>query len=175
MYLIRQEKETDYKEVEKLVEEAFKDITYSDHKEHLLVKRLRKSDAFIDQLSLLAEGDGNILGHIMFTRIVIKNEKNEHQSLALAPVSVLPAYQGQGLGSSLIKEGLELAKNLGFKSVVVLGDNKYYSRFGFKPASKWGIRAPFEVVDEYFMALELGYGELEGVEGTVVYSREFLE
>lgn len=175
MYLIRQEKETDYKEVEKLVEEAFKDITYSDHKEHLLVKRLRKSDAFIDQLSLLAEGGGIILGHIMFTRIVIKNEKNEHQSLALAPVSVLPAYQGQGLGSSLIKEGLDLAKNLGFKSVVVLGDNKYYSRFGFKPASKWGIRAPFEVVDEYFMALELGYGELEGVEGTVVYSREFLE
>ena len=175
MYIIRQEREADYEATKKLVKEAFKNIVYSDHQEHLLVERLRKSDAFIDKLSLVTEINGNIVGHIMFTKIIIRNEDNIYESLALAPVSVLPAYQGQGIGTSLINEGLRIAKELGFKSVVVLGDDKFYSRFGFKVASNRGIKAPFEVEDEYFMALELENGEFDGIRGTVVYSKDFLE
>lgn len=175
MYIIRQEREVDYQITKKLVEEAFKKVDHSDHQEHLLVERLRKSDAFIDQLSLVTEINGDIVGHIMFTKIIIKNDDNIFESLALAPVSVLPPYQGQGFGTSLINEGLRIAKKLDFKSVVVLGDNKFYSRFGFKPASNWGIKAPFEVIDEYFMALELEFGGLENIRGTVVYGKEFLE
>jgi predicted N-acetyltransferase YhbS len=95
--------------------------------------------------------------------------------LALAPVSVVPEHQNKGIGSALISESLKIAKEIGFKSVIVLGHDKYYPRFGFKPASTWGIKAPFDVPDEFFMALELGDGALEDISGTVVYSKEFFE
>mgnify|MGYP001453075692 CR=1 FL=1 len=167
---IRQEKETDYKVSENLVEKAFKNAEYSDQKEHLLVAKLRKSDVFVPELSLVAELDGEIVGHIMLTKLIIENEENRYNTLALAPVSVLPEHQNKGVGSKLISEGLKVAKEIGFKSVIVLGP-----RFGFKPASTWGIKAPFEVPNEVFMALELEVRGLEGIRGTVVYSKEFLE
>ncbi len=172
---IRQEKERDYKLSEKLVEKAFKNEDYSDHKEHLLVAKLRKSDIFIPELSLLAEVDGEIVGHIMLTKLTIENERNKYNSLALAPVSVLPKYQNKGIASKLITESLKIAKNMGFKSVIVLGHPNYYPRFGFKPASSWGIKPPFKVDDKAFMALELESKGLDASGGTVVYSKEFLE
>ncbi len=172
---IRQEKETDYKVSENLIEKAFKNTEYSDQKEHLLVAKLRKSSNFVPELSLVAELDGKIVGHIMLTKLIIENEKNRYSTLALAPVSVLPEHQNKGVGSKLISESLKVAKEIGFKSVIVLGHDKYYPRFGFKPASIWGIKAPFEVQDENFMALELEDGGLADIKGTVVYSKEFLE
>ncbi|WP_262429174.1 GNAT family N-acetyltransferase [Paratissierella segnis] len=95
--------------------------------------------------------------------------------MALAPVSVLPEYQDRGIGTNLINKSINIAKKLGYKSVIVLGHENYYPRFGFKPASKWGIKAPFDVPDESFMALELNDGSLDGVTGTVVYAKEFFE
>lgn len=172
---IRQEKETDYKVSESLIEKAFKNAEYSDQKEHLFVAKLRKSGDFVPELSLVAELDGVIVGHIMLTKLIIENEENRYSTLALAPVSVLPEYQNKGVGSKLISESLKIAKEIGFKSVIVLGHDKYYPRFGFKPASKWGIKAPFEVQDENFMALELEDGGLADIKGTVVYSKEFFE
>jgi predicted N-acetyltransferase YhbS len=171
---IRQERESDYKQSEYVVEKAFENAEYSDHKEQFLVAGLRKSDAFIPELSLVAEHDGKVTGHIMLTRLHIMNGEKSYESLALAPVSVLPEYQNLGLGSILIIESLRIAKEIGFKSVIVLGHEKYYPRFGFKPASLWGIKAPFDVPDENFMALELENGSLEGTAGMVVYPKEFL-
>ena len=173
--IIRQETEKDYKLSETVVEKAFKNAEHTDHKEHLLVAKLRKSDAFIPELSLVAELDGEIVGHIMLTKLLIENEGSKYDSLALAPVSVVPEHQNKGIGSELISESLKIAKELGFKSVLVLGHDKYYPRFGFKPASTWGIKAPFDVPDEAFMALELEDGSLEDISGTVVYSKEFSE
>lgn len=158
-----------------MVESAFKNAEHTDHREHLLVDRLRKSDIFVPKLSLVAELDGKILGHIMLTKLLIGNGEKRYDSLALAPVSVLPEYQNNGIGCKLINESLKIAKEIGFKSVIVLGHDKYYPRFGFRPASIWGIKAPFEVPDEAFMALELEVGGLDSVAGTVVYSKEFLE
>lgn len=176
MYIkIRQEKEKDYKLSETVVEKAFKNADHTDHREHFLVAKLRKSDAFVPELSLVAELDGEIIGHIMLTKLLIENGENKYNSLALAPVSVLPEYQNTGIGGKLISESLKIAKEIGFKSVIVLGHDKYYPRFGFKPARIWGIRAPFEVPDKAFMALELEVRGLDGVTGTVVYSKEFLE
>lgn len=172
---IRQETEVDYKISENAVEEAFKDAEHSDHKEHLLVDRLRKREAFIPELSLVAKLDGKIVGHIIFTKILIKNDDEEHESLALAPVSVLPQYQNKGIGNALIIESTKVAKELGYMSIIVLGHDKYYPRFGFKPASRWNIRAPFDVPDESFMALELKEGSLNEVEGIVIYPKEFFE
>ena len=173
--IIRQETEKDYKLSETVVEKAFKNAEHTDHKEHLLVAKLRKGGAFIPELSLVAELDGEIVGHIMLTKLLIENEGSKYDSLALAPVSVVPEHQNKGIGSELISKSLKIAKEIGFKSVIVLGHNKYYPRFGFKPASTWGIKAPFDVPDEFFMALELGDGDLEDISGTVVYSKEFSE
>lgn len=172
--IIRQENENDYKITESVVEQAFKRSDY-DPSEHILVSKLRKSHVFIPELSLIAEVDGKIVGHTMLTKLIIKNEEKEYESLALAPVSVLPSYQNKGIGSALVNEGLKIAKEIGFKSVIVLGHPNYYPRFGFKPASNWGIKPPFDVSDNVFMALELENGSLEGVTGLVVYPKEFFE
>lgn len=147
--------------------------TYSDQTEHLLVKRLRKSEAFIHELSLVALKDDKIVGHILLSKISIVDSDNAISSLALAPVSVAPDYQNLGIGSELIRASLQNAKALGFQSVIVLGHPAYYPKFGFKRASLWNIRPPFDVADEVFMAIELVKGSLEKVEGLVQYSKAF--
>ncbi|WFA09026.1 N-acetyltransferase [Tissierella sp. Yu-01] len=172
---IRQESIDDYSVTENVVEKTFKNAEHTDHKEQFLVANLRKSEAFVPELSLVAEIGKEIIGHAMYTKIIIKNNVQEYHSLALAPVSVLPEYQSKGIGSALIKQGLEKAKELGFKSVIVLGHSEYYPRFGFKPASLWNINAPFEVPDDSFLALELEDSSLANVSGTVVYPKEFFE
>lgn len=159
--LIREENFNDYKETEKVVEKAFENEELTDHAEHLLVARIRESDAFIPELSLVAEQDGEIVGHIMLSKISIKNEENEYDSLAMAPVSVLPEYQNKGIGNQLIRQSIADAQKLGFKSIIVLGHASYYPQFGFTPASTWNIKAPFEVPDEAFMAIELEAGALD--------------
>ena len=173
--IIRQETEKDYEISETVVEKAFKNEVYSDHKEQFLVAKLRKSNVFVPELSLVAETNEEIVGHIMFTKLLIKDGEVKYGSLALAPVSVLPEYQNKGIGSKLILQGLKISKEMGFESIIVLGHDKYYPRFGFSPASKWGIEAPFDVPNESFMALELEDGSLERVTGTVAYSKEFFE
>lgn len=173
--IIRQETEKDYKLTESVVEKAFKNVEHSNHKEQFLVAQLRKSDMFIPKLSLVAETCKEIVGHIMLTKVFVENDKDKHSSLALAPVSVLPEYQNKGIGNRLISESLKIARELGFKSVIVLGHDKYYPQFGFKPASTWEIKAPFDVPNEAFMALELEDKGLDGVKGTVIYGKEFFE
>ena len=96
-------------------------------------------------------------------------------SLALAPVAVVPEQQKKGIGSQLIRTALKKAKEIGFQSIIVLGHPDYYPKFGFKPASLWNIRAPFEVPNEIFMALELTENSLENVQGVVHYSKPFSE
>ncbi|MFK2827029.1 N-acetyltransferase [Bacillus sp. B190/17] len=167
----------DYALTEKVVERAFAHAEHSDGKEHQLVSRIRKSNSFIPKLSLVAlDKDHNkILGHILLSSIKINNDKQIAESLALAPVSVLPEYQNKGIGRRLILEALKEAKNLGYHSVVVLGHPEYYPKFGFKKASIWGIHAPFEVPDEAFMVLELKESTLAHVSGVVEYPSVFFE
>lgn len=172
---IREELEKDYEVVERLTEEAFKNAVHSDGTEHLLVNRLRKSDDFIKELSLVAEDNGKVIAHLMLTKAKINNGDMSVETLALAPVSVIPEYQGKGIGSKLINVALESARRLGYKSVIVLGHDKYYPKFGFVPASKYGIKAPFDVPDEAFMVKELNDGSLIGVSGIVEYAKEFFE
>ena len=139
------------------------------------MERLRKSSAFIPQLSFVAESNSKIIAYLLLTRIVIQNDKIQHPSLSLAPIAVLPDFQKRGIGSKLIIGGLEVAKNLGFKSVIVLGDPLYYSRFGFIPSTKYDIRCPFDVPAENFMVCELCNDGLAGISGVVVYPQEFSE
>ncbi|MCD9575626.1 GNAT family N-acetyltransferase [Flavobacterium soyae] len=172
---LRQERKEDYKNVFQLIEKAFENIEYSDHKEQFLVERLRKSEAFIPELSIVAEAEGKIVGHILFTKLEIKNESQSFQSLALAPVSVLPEFQGKGVGSKLILNGHETAKSLGYKSVILLGHQDYYPRFGYELCEKYNIKMPFDVPAENCMVIALTENGLRGISGEVVYPSVFFE
>lgn len=176
-YTIIQEQKNDYKETEAVIKNAFESVEESDQNEHNIVSKIRQSDAFIPELSLVAVDNETrqILGHILLSRIFINSGSEKVESLALAPVSVLPEYQNNGIGKALIKESLDKAKQLEFKSVVVLGHPDYYPKFGFKKASLWQIKAPFEVPDEALMVVELREHSLVNVSGTIEYSDAFLE
>ncbi|OXS57393.1 GNAT family N-acetyltransferase [Cohnella sp. CIP 111063] len=169
--LIRQEKNEDANEVYHLIQQAFEDSDYSDHDEHNLVNRLRNSTKFIPELSLVAEYDGQIAGHILFTEVHV----GDQTLIALAPVSVRPEMQSKGIGKLLITEGHKIAAQLGYKGSIVLGHDTYYPKFGYKKASQYGIEAPFEVSDDHFMAAELIDGGLTDVRGVVEYAKEFFE
>jgi putative acetyltransferase len=167
---IRTEHENDQAQVYQVISRAF-----GQEEEARLVDLLRESEAFVPELSLVAVAGEEMLGHILFTRIKIINERGkEVESLALAPLAVKPEYQNQGIGEKLINAGLERAKALNSRSVIVLGHAHYYPKFGFEPTIKWNIKAPFEkvAVDNY-MGLELVENGLQNVSGTVQYPKEF--
>jgi len=151
------------------------DLAFGQKNEGILVERLRKTDSFISELSLVAELEGKIVGHILFYPVTIRSADSEFLSLSLGPMAVIPELQRLGIGSQLVSEGLQAAKRLGHRSVIVLGHPEYYPRFGFKPASRWNIKAPFDAPDEAFMALELVAGELKDKGGTVEYPEEFTD
>lgn len=169
----RTEQPADFSQVEKLIEAAFASETLSDQSEHLLVARLRRSSAFIPELSIVAVEDGKLVGHILLTKAHIESEGGRVETLALAPVSVHPDHQGQGIGSELIEEAHARATDLGFTSVVLLGHAAYYPRFGYVPSVRYNIRFPFAVPEENCMVKELQAGALAEISGLVVYAPEF--
>ena len=171
--IIRQEKKVDFHKVFELIKKAFEDEKLSDHKEHFLVQKLRQSNKFIPELSIVAEVESEIVGYLLLTPIIIKNSNREFQSLALAPVAVLPKFQNKGIGGMLIKKSHEVAKSLGFNSVILLGHQDYYPKFGYLPASQFQIEFPLEVPEENFMAIELTDNALKEISGIVVYPPEF--
>ena len=168
MVEIRQENKNDYEEIYNVVKTAFETAEHSDGNEQDLVVALRNSDSFIPELSLVAKKDNKIVGHILFTKVKIGN----HEELALAPLAVLPEYQKQGIGSKLIQQGHKIAKELGYHYSIVLGSETYYPKFGYIPAIQYGIKAPFEVSNENFMAIKLNDTDAE-IKGTVQYAKEF--
>ncbi|MDE5420914.1 N-acetyltransferase [Ancylomarina sp. DW003] len=149
------------------------DLAFGQETEGDLIVKLRKNRNFIKELSLVACMGNEIIGHILFSKITIKNETEEFESLALAPMSVIPELQGLGIGSQLINKGLQKAIKLGYESVIVLGHESYYPKFKFSPASHFQITCPSNVPDKNFMALELKKGSLDSVSGCVIYPKEF--
>ena len=116
---IRPEQENDFQAVREVVELAFRDVEDSDQSEPYLVERLRKTDAYIPELSLVAELNGEIIGHLMMSKVEIVSEDQSVISLGLAPVSVVPKYQRIGVGSALIREAHKRAGELGYKSIII--------------------------------------------------------
>jgi putative acetyltransferase len=166
---IRQEQAQDHARVYQINARAF-----GGEAEALLVNRLRMSLAFVPELSLVAENETVLIGYLLLTKIQIWHNKIQvAESLALAPLAVLPEFQKKGIGSALVGHGLVQARAMNFKSVVVLGHPHYYPKFGFMPAHSWGIKAPFAVKPNHFMALELKPNALAKASGLVEYPREF--
>jgi putative acetyltransferase len=123
-------------------------------------------------VSLVAEDNGAIVGHIMFSPVSVPG-RPALRIMGLAPMAVAPEHQRQGIGSALVYAGLELCKQLGFGAVVVLGHPAYYPRFGFAPAAGFGIGCEYDVPDDVFMVLELQADFLRGVSGKVKYHAAF--
>lgn len=149
---IRAENHSDIKEIESLTYRAF--VNHPHHEpgakptEHLIVNKLR--DAKVLSLSLVCEDQTGIIAHIAFSPVVINGEQSVWYGLG--PVSVMPERQGEGIGGALIREGLSQLKTQGIEGIVLLGEPKYYSRFGFE--SQPNLTLP-GVPSEYFLALSL--------------------
>lgn len=124
-------------------------------------------------LSLIAEIDGQVVGHILFCRVQITTPAGALPAVSLSPMAVLPEFQKGGIGSQLIAEGLKRLPAQGEKIVTVLGHPEFYPRFGFRPAHELGIQCPYEVPPEAWMLMELAPGALGGQSGMVVYPRAF--
>lgn len=166
---IRQENTNDIASIFELNKVAF-----GQENEAKLVDLLRNSNSFIPELSLVAIFDNEIVGHILFSKInIINDNKDKFESLALAPMAVKSEFQNNGISGQLIQSGLDKAKELQHKSVIVLGHKHYYPKFGFAPADKWNIKSPYNVPREVFMALELTTDGLKNVSGLVKYPKEF--
>jgi predicted N-acetyltransferase YhbS len=172
---VRAERPGDVAAIADLVIRAYADIPYSDHREHLMIERLRDSDAFIPALSLLAERDGAAVGHILLTRAQIGSGSHAATTLALAPLSVVPDCQRMGVGKRLVTAAHRRAADLGFETILLVGIPSYYLQFGYQPLSRYPITLPFEAPDADCMILPLKPGALEGVSGIVRYADAWLD
>lgn len=164
--IIREEKNTDKESTWKINQEAFAGV-----EEANLVNALR--DSGCPSISLVAEVDNEVVGHILFTPVTLSENKTGLRLIGLAPMAVLRKYQRQGIGSQLVEAGLERCKEQGYDAVVVLGHPAYYPKFGFRPAKQFGIQSEYEVPDDVFMILELTPGSLKGNSGTIHYHEAF--
>jgi putative acetyltransferase len=168
MLFIRPEQPADIPAIHHIVEEAFQQA-FGSEVEATLVDQLRANGKAI--VSLVAVEDGQMVGHILFTEVTL----GDATIIGLAPLAVLPSHQKQGIGALLTNAGIEASRSAGYKAMVVLGHPEYYPRFGFVPASRFGIKSEYDVSDETFMALELQPGALANCAGVAKYQPEFNE
>lgn len=163
---LRLEQLEDYGKVEVLTREAFWNQHVPGCNEHYLLHIMRDCEAFIPELDIVAEIDGEIVGNIVYTKAkVLGDDGISREVLCFGPVAVLPAFWSQGIGSTLIQYTLALAKDLGHRAVLIYGDPEYYKRFGFVPAETYGIGTPDNMYAEPLQALELWEGALSNCKG----------
>jgi putative acetyltransferase len=167
MVIIRLERPEDSFQIRHVNELAFGQPAEAD-----LVDKLRRACG--GALSLVAEDDGAIVGHILFTPVVV--DGRPALGMGLAPMAVLPGRQRQGIGSQLVRRGLASLRERGCPFVVVVGHPEYYLRFGFEPASKHGFLSQWEgIPDAVFMVLMLDAHAMAGASGVARYRDEFNE
>lgn len=165
--LIRRETEADHSAVQKLLLSAF-----DEEGESKLVTRLRVNAEPL--ISLVAELDGKIIGHILFSPVTLDTAPSL-AIMGLAPMAVLPNHQGRGVGTALVEAGLKRCREQNFGAVVVLGHPKYYPRFGFRASSDYNIKCEYDVSAAAFMLIELIDGYLQKHSGTARYHEEFMK
>jgi len=145
-------------------------LAFGNPAEALLVDKLRAANkAAISRVAIL---DGRVVGHILFSPITVERAPARFRGLGLAPMSVLPEFQNRGIGSSLVRDSLEMCRQKGYDLVVVLGHLRFYPRFGFTTAKDHGLNNEYDAVDN-FMVIELKEEVLKAVTGLVKYAPEF--
>jgi putative acetyltransferase len=168
MIMVREEQSEDIPVIREVNKRAFGQPQEAD-----LVDRLRQNCH--DLLSLVAVAENQVVGHILFSPATIGSEGGTIQGMGLAPMAVLPEYQRHGVGAELIRAGIRRLESRACPFVIVLGHAAYYPRFGFEPASRFGIQSEWEVPDDAFMILVLNKSVMQGVSGMVKYRPEFAE
>lgn len=167
MIIIREETPEDVADIRRVNEQAFGQPNESN-----LVDALRHRGMVA--LSLVAIEDKQVVGHILFTPVIVESGSSGTSIVAIGPMAVLPEYQNQGIGSQLVEAGLQICRDAGHQLVIVLGHPNYYPRFGFKPARSIGLRCQFDVPDEVFMVKELVEYFAGVPDGLVKYQPEFM-
>ena len=169
MTKIRFEKPEDIAFIHSVNEQAFGRVS-----EAKLVDTLRL--ACTDHLSLVADDNGSIIGHLIFTPVVVTDGKQKTEGMGLAPRAVLPSRQRQGIGTQLVDTGLLILKEKDCPFDILLGHPEYYPRFGFKPAARFNIKSQWEgVPDEAFMILIMDDKAMQNASGIVMFRDEFNE
>jgi predicted N-acetyltransferase YhbS len=167
---IRQERPSDYDEVNELVKLSFATNSDDDGTTHEYLNQIRKKDTFIPELSLIAEDEkGKIIGQIVLYRTTIKTQNKNIIELLLSPICVHPEYFRKGIARLMIEKSFQNAIKKGYKAIFLCGDPKIYRKFGFKPSFEYNI---YHISDknrnaEWCMAYELAENALKGVIGTV--------
>jgi putative acetyltransferase len=146
-------------------------LAFGQAHEAQLVDALRAAQGVV--LSLVATEHGRVVGHLLFSPVIVRSEADSFEGVGLGPMAIHPDRQRTGIGSALLREGLARLRADGHRIVVVLGHPDYYPRFGFRRASELGLRWEHEAPDEAFMCLELEPGALAGRRGVVAYRAEF--
>ena len=171
---IRHETKDDHRETETLTRDAFWDMYKPGCDEHLLLHKIRDLQVFVSELNYVAVTGGTIIGNIVFSKASVVNDNEyEFEVLTMGPVSVLPEYQGKGIGARLINHALDHAGKMGFAAVLIFGNPEYYSRFGFVNAAKYNIQTSEGENFDAFMALELFENSLQGMEGKFYIDQVF--
>lgn len=161
--IVRPETPADRDAVREVQETAFGEV-----REAELVDAVRASDRYVPELSLVAEEDGEVVGHVMLSYV----DLGDARVLCLAPVGVRPERQGRGIGGALVREALQLADERGEPLVVLIGNPAYYGRFGFRPAEELGLEHPTPVAPGVFQAIPLAAYDPR-LRGRLVYPPAF--
>jgi putative acetyltransferase len=165
--VIREERPDDAARIRHVNEAAF-----GQPAEAILVDALRVSCE--DALSLVADEHGDVVGHILFTPVVVEGNGRSIVGMGLAPMAVLPDRQRKGIGLQLVSRGLDILNDRGCPFVVVVGHPEYYQRFGFERASKHGLASQWDgMPDDAFMVLVMDEAAMTGVSGIARYRDEF--
>ena len=164
--IIRKENKEDYNETETLTREAFYNVYIEGCFEHYILNKLHSSKNYIKELAFVVEKDNRLIGHIGYTHSkLISSNNKEKDIISFGPVSILPEYKMQGIGSKLIKHSISKAKELGYKAIVIYGNPKLYQKFGFTLGIKYGIKTSDGKDAVPLLALELKEGYLKDTDG----------
>jgi len=168
--IIRPEKSSEFQAIYDLVKAAFQTAKVANGNEQNYVDKLLASSNYIPELALVAEEGAKVVGHIMLTKTYVTSVVSKFEALLLATISVALEYRNRGIGSKLVKASFDLAKNLGYRNVFVVGDPAFYIRFGFKSSALFGIKHVPAIPDQFVMVYELSAGGLVGVAGVVTFT-----
>lgn len=173
--IIREEKEDEHHKVEEITLRAFWNKYHLGCNEHFVVYKARKSDAYVPQISRIAEVNGEIVGVICYTKALLQNGDKQKEILTFGPLCVLPEWQGCGIGGALLEKTLDLAKQEGFEGVVIFGEPDYYPLHGFKTCDNFGITTIDGKNFDAFLGIELIEGGLAGFGGKFIEPKVFEE
>jgi len=163
---IRTEKKTNIEKIWQINVKAFETELEAN-----LVNTIRSSG--ISNISLVYEENNELVGHIFLTPVKLIGDTSGLRLMGLGPIAVKPKDQNKGIGSSLVKAGIQQCLNKGYDAIVVLGHPNYYPKFGFVPSVRYGIKSEYEVPEEVFMVLGLKENALKGKKGIVKYHKAF--